>query len=297
MLRPIRSVLALTALSAVLVGCTGSGPETAQASARDARIAAVRAARDAVGDAASTLGEAANETDAQVSEVRLSEISAPSARRDAVNRVRAGALADLQTAIDAAADVTIPGDSPDVTAARAAWDRAQQDAAHLAAAARDDLGLAGSLADAEVKLDDVVAGWDQPGSYSQQLARFADLTDQARQVLDTLRALPPPPCSAYLQRRMDAAHAVISETVELRGLIQRRAGNEFDARREALAPDPFGIGALLSDLDNKDASCWKERGRTPVAVADVRGALQDLVTALNPELDPTPGQTDGPSPS
>ncbi len=292
-LRIARSILTLTALAVALSACTGSAASPDAGSSVEARVAEIRAARAAVGDVAAALGEAANETQTQVGEIRLAAISDPRARREAVDAVRSRALADLRAAEQRAGRISLGGDTADVQAARRAWDHAREAARRLEAAADDDLTLAAELASAEVALDDVVAGWDAPGSYSQQLARFAELTDQARTVLTGMRAAPPPPCSAYLQRRMDAAHAVIAASVELHGLVERRAGNEFDARREELAPDPFGLGALLSDLDARDASCWQERGRTPLAAAEVRASLRDLVAALNPPLDASPGPTVG----
>lgn len=282
-MRALRSFLVLAILTAV--SCAQSDPRSVAE-----RVEEVRRARLAYAAPAAVLGSVVRDAEQQISRVRLGVPPDPGARVRAVAAARRAALERLRVSIADARQLQVDASGPDAGAAAVAWRSAVQAASRLLAVARADLDHTAVLAETDQQLGRIVAGWDAPGSYTAQLRRFAAARSKASALILRLRTRDPrPPCGRSLARRVTAADAVVEASGELRALVAARRGEAFDARRAALAIDPFGVGpsrgvarTALARLDATEASCWRAEGATPSEAARTLDALENLQAALNP---------------
>lgn len=254
------------------------------------RIEEIRAARMAVAEPAVALGEAVTTVALAVRDARIEVDEDPADRRETVAFIRDGALVTLDTATSDASDVELEGTSDDIEKARDAWTAAQQAAANLDDAARADLDLVVTLADAEDRLAEFVRVWRQPGSRSQQIERLGETADAADAVADDLEAVEErPACSDAVQRRVEAARYVAEASRELRSLVEGYRGNEFDERVEELTDDPYGQTVPFHRADAVEVTCWQDNSEVTAARDAVRSALDELQAALNPPDLESPG--------
>lgn len=296
-LRRRPAALPAAAVVAVLLGvpaCTpSSGPEPAATDDADERIATVLALRSAAGPPAAELGSAAATVTQQLADLRAALPVDPADRVAAAGELRDGALARLEDARDAVGpELAGDADGPDADAVRAALGDAVDAADALLAAATEDLVLLERAADADARLVRVVAAWEEPGSRNEQLGRLAEVAAEA----DTLAAeLGPsddvPGCSDAVARRARAAEAMADASRELRGLVERRRGEEFDARRAELASDPAASTRALVEADRGELDCWREESPVVARAAEVAGSLEELEAALNPSDLASPGRS------
>lgn len=279
---------AAVACVALLAGaCASDGAPTGD------RADAIRTARVELGGAIAELGAAVVGTEEAVTRVRLGDPPAPDERREAVAAVRDGALAELEDALAATDGAEADSTDPAVEAAFASWWEARGAAADLLDAAAADLGHTELLAGIDATLAEIVQGWEVPGSYSQQVERFTDLRNRARgQVADLEGLEPRPSCSDGVANRREAAVWVADATEELRALVEARRGEEFDARREELTADVYGLdevsgdpATVLARLDAGDRDCWRPHGATSSAADRFETAVSEVEQALNPDLD------------
>ncbi|MBW3659850.1 MAG: hypothetical protein KY457_14515 [Actinobacteria bacterium] len=248
----------------------------------DARIADVLELRAEVGPPAADLGTAAATLVQELDELRAELPVDPDQRRSVIEAVRTGVLADLAEA-HARADVDVAGDGPDAAAVAGALRDARAAADALAAAADEDLAVLDRAADADVRLSAVVAAWVEPGSRSQQLARLEEAATRADALAAELGAAEDDPaCAAVLARRTAAATTVADASRELHALVERRRGEEFDARRRELAQDPAASTRTLVDADRAGIDCWRAEAEPVELAAAVAEALEELERALNP---------------
>lgn len=282
--RPV-AFLAALALAVGAAACTEPAAEDGGADVAD-RIATVRELRATVGPPAAEVGTAAATLREVLDELHADLPAAPDTRRGAVEAVRERDLARLEEATAALATTELPEAGPgarDVAATAAARDDVVSAATDLSDAAAEDLDLLVASADAEDRLADLTATWDEPGSRSQQLERLGETAEAADALAVELEAIPDaPPCAELIARRADAARAVAAHARELRDLVERRAGTEFDERRAELANDPYGLGERLVDGDVRDLGCWRTDGPVATAADEVEEGLAALEEALNP---------------
>lgn len=205
-----------------------------------------------------------------------------SARRAArVDTVDATALLEAADRLDR---VELLGDGPDVVAARAAVADVVAAARTAAAAAGPELADLPELVAPDEQLLALVAVWDESGSYSQQVARFGQLEQEARDLAASLDRDAAVPCTGVWRRRAEAATLVADRTAELLAAVERRDGEGFDRARDSWADDPLGTGgASLGALDAAAArACWEDDS----TVAAAHRRLLDAVAALEVALDP-----------
>lgn len=280
--RADRATAVLAVVLAVAACASPGAPSDGATDDVDARIADVLELRAEVGPPAAELGTAAATLVQRLDELRAELPVGPDQRRSAIEAVRTGALADLAEARTGAA-VDVAGDGPDAAGVAGALRDARAAADALAAAADDDLAVLDRAADADARLSAIVAAWEEPGSRSQQLARLEEAATQADALAAELGAAEDDPaCAGVLARRAAAATTVAEASRELRSLVERRRGEEFDARRRELAQDPAASTHALVDADRTGIDCWRAEGEPVELAAAVAQALEELERALNP---------------
>lgn len=281
----MRVVTAVVCIGLITAACQTDG------GAPDSRASAIRAARGVLGSAIADLGSAVVTLEGAVTRVRLGDPPTPTERRDAVAEIRAEELEGLRRALASTEDDEPSSDSPEVRAAVSAWREARRAASALLEAAVADLDHTERLTEIDDALAGIVEGWAAPGSYSQQLERFTELHERARTLSDDLAGPEARPrCSRSLQRRQRAARWTTQSTEELRGLIERRRGEEFDTRRQELTATVYGFDdvpadpmTVLARLDARERDCWQGNGATPAAADRFETAVEEVEDALNPE--------------
>lgn len=226
-------------------------------------VAASRAYRDLVGEILAAPGD----SEGRATSVTLADPSA------------------VVAATDALAAVELVGDGPDVRAARAAVAELTAAATAVVEAGAAELADLPPLAEADGRLAVLVAGWDEPGSRSQQVERLGTLEEEARAAATAFDGSPSAlPCVGAWERRVAAAETVATRTAELRGFVSAFDGASFDAARSAYRADPYDTGGVtLGDLDAAAASsCWAASS----AVVAGHERVEETVDALEEALDP-----------
>ena len=270
-------VVAGIAAAVIVAAC--SGPPAATATDPDAdRATAVVQAREQVVEPAQALGTAAARVATQL------EVLVEGPDEEAVDAVTT-AVADLADARDTVADLELDTDTEDVRAAAEALDAAAEAATVLGEAATTTTVAAARAAEADEVLATLVAAWNEPGSYSQLLARFDENRQQATDLAADLDGQVVEGCPGPVASRAAAATVVAVATAELRGLVERREGEAFDARRAELDEVPLG---RTDDGDPRTIGAPIDPDECPAveeatdAARDVATALEDLQDALNP---------------
>jgi hypothetical protein len=268
-------VLVLVVVAALLASaCSGT---TAVEEPED-RVAAILAAREALGPVAADLGSAALTLGERFDAARERPAAPP------VEGLRAAA-SDLADASRAAARVDAPGDAPDVRAAMAALERAANRGAALATRGTEAAALLDEVMAIDARLVELVATWDEPGSRSQQIERFATTAAEATALADELAARRDEEdgddgCPAVFEVRETAARNVAAASEEFRDLVANRAGTTFDERRSELSQDPYGVGdELVASLSSTQCPLLRGVG---ALVEAVTAGLEDVEAALNP---------------
>ena len=275
-------VLAATILAVVLAACsppTSDGGEIVQEP--DARIDEVLAARAALAEPVPTLTAEAERLVAALEQLWVEPV--PSNRRAAV--VASLRVAPFDDAIAGLAAVELEGDGPDVRNVRAAVAAVLDDGEALGAAVAAEQDELVELVAFDEQLRSLFEPWDAPGQYSAQLAAFEQLTVDARALADeAAKRTSTPACTEVWDRRVAAATTVAERTDELRTLIRDRRGQEFDELRDEYRQDPFGLGALLGELDAAAAAaCWTEDSRVTSLLAALLASRDELAAALDPD--------------
>jgi hypothetical protein len=268
--RRAATLVALVVVLAALAGCTRREVGRVVVVDDGARVEQVLRARAALAEPVPVVVARSGALRDDVEEVWTA--AGDSAHRAAlVDGVDTTALVG---AADGLARVELLGDGPDVEAARAA----------AADATGPELADLPALVAPDEQLLALVAEWDESGSYSQQIARFGALEQEARALAASLDRPAAVPCTAVWARRVEAAERVADRTAELLALVERRDGEGFDRARDAWADDPLGTGGVsLGELDAEAArACWA----TDSTVAATHRRLLDGVGALEAALDP-----------
>lgn len=292
----MRPVCGLLLLLFVLSACTSVGGTDAAPSPTPSTVsvAAIREARAAVADPAAELVAAARATTASVARLREQPPPAPAARTAATAAVADGPLARLEAAAAEARRVAISSPS----AVAQAWGEAVNAGAAVATTAAADLAVIVAAAEADAALADLVAAWDEPGSYSQQLTRLADVAAAAASLSQLLGARADvAECLSTFDRRSAAAARIEERTRDLRRLVAERQGGAFDQQRDSYRAAPLGGDAPLVEQDAAEFRCW--RTRAPLAGASTRleEALASLQLTLNPPalMESEPGTAAAPA--
>ena len=282
----MRNLVTTIICVALLVG----GCAAQDGSEPDADAQAIREAREVLGNAISQLGAAVVATEETVTSLRLGDPPQPDERRAAIEDARTGTLQALDDALSTTA-LNLPDEPAAVRDAQEGWEAARTTGKQLREAAEADLDHTAHLADIDAELAEIIASWDTPGSYSQQVERFTSMRNRARSIARDLREEEPrPDCSSATDRRREAAEWVASATDELQTLIESRRGEEFDARRQELEAEPYGFegvdgspSGLLGRSDERDDECWRTEGATPTAAQAFDDAIERIERALNPD--------------
>ncbi|MDX1620377.1 MAG: hypothetical protein R3320_05265 [Nitriliruptorales bacterium] len=269
----------------LLAGCSGDGSvsEDPTEPSRDARIALIRAARNAVEEPVAALGRTAASLRTAVDELRADPPRPPDERLAATSSIRQEHIPALDEALQQATGIELTGESADVAAAREAYERLLDAVGSLRRSAVGDLDRVDRAARIDEELDELTRGWDEPGSRRQQLEAFDALATEAEELAAEIAAEEPvAACMETFERRAEAASTVAERTRELRDLIARYRGNEFDQLRSEYRQDPYGVGAALTELDAEDHPCWLADAPFAEAGRSFDDALQALEDALNP---------------
>lgn len=273
----------------ITAGCT-VGPSS-DPGAADERVATVRELRRAVGPAATAFGT----TVATVAD-RLDDLHAAWPLDPAERRARIDAVADQLPALREAGTAlagALAGDvsGADAEATQAAVADAVAAGERFEHAAGADLDRARLATDAELRLQELVETWHEPGSRREQLARLDATASAAAALAEELSATEDlPACTQLVARREAAARTVADRTRQLRELVAARRGREFDERRRAFAADPYAAGAPLAEADRDELDCWRAQAPAVGRARDVRAALEGVEAALNPaDLAPDAG--------
>ena len=246
----------------------------------DDRIEEVRAAREALAEPVPAVVGGAERLVEALERVWTEE--ATSGERAAL--AEALRLDPFDEAIGTLAAVDLEGNGPDVAAAQAHVDDLVDTGRALLSDVQDELSSVTALPAFDQQLEELLAGWDARGSYSQQLNAFEELAADAEALAASARERrATPSCVGVWDRRTEAAGVVASRTLELRDLIRDRRGQEFDDLRDTFRQDPYGLGELLGVLDARAAAdCWEDASTAPDAVAQLQTHLEDLTSALDP---------------
>ena len=244
------------------------------------RVQEVRAAREALAEPVPAVTAEAERLVEALEQVWTLEASA----EERADRARALRLAPFEEAVGDLDAVELEGEGPDVAAAADVVDAMVADARALLAVAEEELASLTAAPPFDEQLEGLLQGWDQRGSYSQQLEAFDELAAQAEELAaDAAARTATPACVELWPRREEAARVVAERTRELRVLIRDRRGQEFDELRDAYGQDPYGVGDLLGVLDAEAAACWRDASEAPAAVELLRTRTDELAAALDPE--------------
>ncbi len=246
----------------------------------DDRVDEVRAAREVLAEPVpQLLGEAERLVDALE---RVWTEEAPSAERAAL--ADSLQLGPFEAAIDVIATTDLEGVGPDVTTASALLDDLVRDARAVVSEVEGELAAVAAVPAFDQQLEELLAGWDARGSYSQQLTAFEELATAAEGLAATADdRSATPACVELWPRRSEAAAVVADRTRELRELIRDRRGQEFDELRDRYRQDPFGTGDLLGVLDARAAAaCWVDGSEVPAALVVLEERVGELGAALDP---------------
>ncbi len=273
--------MAAVTLAVLVTGCDLPSSDGGQVVVTtDDRIEEVRAARAALAEPVPALAAEAERLVAALERVWTEE--APAADRAAL--AESLQLGPFDEAVDAVAGVELEGDGPDVVEASAILADLLQDARDLRAVVEEELASIVAMPPFDEQLEDLLAGWDARGSYSQQLNAFDELAADAEELATVAEGRDATPaCVELWPRRSEAATVVAERTRELRALIRDRRGQEFDELRDSYRQDPYGTGGLLGEQDAAAAAdCWADGSAAP----QVLGTLDEEVAALGAALDP-----------
>lgn len=263
-------------------GCTppaSNGGQTTVTS--DERIDEVRAARASLAEPVPALIGEASRLVAALEEVWTREAAAD-VRAELAGALR---LEPFREAADDLEAVELEGEGPDVEAATAIVEAMVADAHTLLEVADDELASLQDVEPFDQELDEVVSGWNQRGSYSQQLEAFDELAVQAEALADdAAERTATPACVELWPRREQAAEVVAERTRELHGLIRDRRGQEFDELRDEYGQDPYGLDDLLGVTDAQAAAaCWGEESEAHGMVESLQERVDELAQALDPD--------------
>lgn len=265
----------------LLVGCsppTSDGGEIVVTD--DERVEEVRAAREALATPVPAVGAEAERLADAVEQLWTEEGPADE-RGERAAALRAAPFRDALAALDA---VSLEGIGPDVEAARAILDAMVADGEALLEAVEAEVATLTALPAFDAQLDELLAGWDARGSYSQQLEAFEQLVADAEALAaDAAARTAAPACTEAWPRRESAALVVAERSEELRDLVRDRRGQEFDDLRDEYGQDPFGVGEFLGVLDAEAAAaCWADGSDVPAARVAIEEGTAQLATVLDP---------------
>lgn len=247
----------------------------------DERIPEIRAAREALAEPVPAVTTEAARLVEALEEVWTREAAADE-RAEFAEALRLEPFRDALGDLDA---VELEGEGPDVAAAAEVVDAMVADGRGLLAVAEEELASLTAVPSFDARLEEVVAQWDQRGSYSQQLEAFDQLAVDAEALAEEAAGRTgTPACVELWPRREEAALVVAERTAELRTSIRDRQGQEFDELRDTYRQDPYGLGALLGVLDAQAAAaCWAGESDAPPVLDLLDERTGKLAEALDPE--------------
>lgn len=275
---PRRAAWAL-AVGLLVSACSGGPAGTDGAATGAERVAAIVQAREAVVVPAQALGTAAAEVAARLDQL----VARPD---DATIDATRAAVDDLAGARREVTNLALEPVTEDVRAARAALHDAAEAARQVETAATEVLEAAALAADADDRLAELVAAWDEPGSRSQLITRFEEVTAAAESLAAQELATTTSGCPGPVAARREAAAFVARATADLTELVTARDGLAFDERRAELADAPFGTddaGVVRGPGASIDPSSCPAVADVEAAATEVAAALRALQQALNPE--------------
>jgi hypothetical protein len=151
----------------------------------------------------------------------------------------------------------------------------------VSAAAESEAAVYNRLADIDIAMDGIVAGWDQGGSLAGlriALRRLAVRAEDLAQAAGDVQPMPAA-CTAPRDNRVRWGALLQARTNQLSELVTSRTGLQYDALRNQFRSQPYGEDRLF--VDAADRQCWLDH--SPVADAEHRARadimrLQGLFT-------------------
>lgn len=155
-----------------------------------------------------------------------------------------------------------------------------QVAARASADARAELAALSALAQLDVEMDGIAAGWDAPGSQSARRAALAALGARADALAEQARLEPalPAKCPALRDHRVAWASLLAERSRALGALATGSSGERYDAQLAAFDADPYGEDRLAADT--ADRPCWQQSSVLAQAAEGVRAQVAALESLL-----------------
>ncbi|MGH8933884.1 MAG: hypothetical protein ACRDZO_25425 [Egibacteraceae bacterium] len=146
----------------------------------------------------------------------------------------------------------------------------------VSGAAQTETAAYNRLADIDVAMDGVVAGWDLGGSVTQLRTAFRNLVTEANDLTEAAGGVQPVPsaCSAQRDSRVRWGVLLEARTNRLAELIGPSTGIEYDSLRDQYRPLPYGDDRLA--MDAADRACWLENSPVAGAEQKARTAITEL---------------------
>ncbi|MGH8906731.1 MAG: hypothetical protein ACRD0K_09490 [Egibacteraceae bacterium] len=136
----------------------------------------------------------------------------------------------------------------------------------VSGAAESEAAAYNRLADIDMAMDGIVAGWDQGGSLAELRIALRRLSAQAEDLAEAAGDVPPMPaaCATPRDSRVRWGALLRIRTDQLSELVTSRTGLQYDALRDRFRPQPYGEDRLAADAATRQ--CWLDY--SPVAHAE-----------------------------
>lgn len=262
-------LVAVLVLVCAMAGCSRADP------------AAVEAARSTLRPPAIALGEALVRTQQKMDRIRH-EIPRGQAMKEALSALpdESATLRSHADQLDALAgklDTSHPLVSQAVQAVHDLTGLART----TAAAAESEAKEYSRLADIDLAMDSIVAGWDEGGSQRERRFALQGSAKQAATLAAQAAAEPPTPsaCPTLRDNRARWGRLVSERSVELAGLANSASGATYDELRDRYRPAPYGV-ADRTAADAADRPCWMARSTVATADTKARAAITRLADLL-----------------
>ena len=269
----LRRLTAAVSLILLLAGCTPASEPAAPVPTGPGDD--VLQARSALGEPMVQLAEAVIALAEDLADARF-ETARGTAMRDALQGVSRGVEA-VRAAAAAARDAA--QQAPVLQAATIVRDAAEQ-ATAAADAAEEEVAYLRRVSRLDVRLLDVAALWDEPGSQSEIRARLDAAAGDAARLRRRVRDLEPAPqsCKVMKRNRIEWAATVRARTRRLQGQANSAGGGEFDQLRAAYRRVPLGVEPRTAD--QRERPCWRDESIVWTTSEEVRDAVEALESAL-----------------
>jgi hypothetical protein len=152
----------------------------------------------------------------------------------------------------------------------------------VAAAAESEANVYGRLADLDIAMDEIVAGWDEGGTQRERRVALGASAKQAATLATKAAALPPTPavCPTLRDNRVRWGRLVSERSAKLAGLATSTGGIAYDKFRGQYRPQPYGVADRIVP-DAADRPCWGAHSVVATAETKARAMIARLADLLN----------------